>query len=99
MRHHLRSRSNGRQWKTLLFNLVLAVFAGLIGFAVVTSASPGLISMLVFIGCWAVGLVFSFPFSTQFEVDPEEGTTDAGLSILAVLGGAAFIVWLGHALA
>lgn len=86
---------------TFLQQLSLAILAAVVGFGLVRSSSPGLVSLIAFIGGVAVlylrwGGAFNRNWWRNLNREPQ---CRVGLDILSVLGGAAIIVYLAHLMA
>jgi len=90
-----------RQFRNDGWRAVVAIVVGF-AFAIDGSPSPGLIALIVFVAIQAViylRIGFTFPLNGEqggdFVTRFDNPATRNGLNILAVLGGATFVVWLG----
>jgi len=97
-------------WPTLLAEVIVpATVVGLtayaFGFLIVSSPSPGLVSLTAFVAIWGVLAIGEGVFDlsgnggTWLQHLPSELKIRIGIDILSVLGGAAFIVYAAHQLA
>jgi len=91
------------QWREWLIEFVpFAAISFTAGQFLITSPSPGLVStatLAAIYACWNLWTAFWLLPVAIWRSGLESPEARVGLDILYVLGGAAFIVWLGHALA